>query len=186
MSTRVKDLMLPLSEYAVVSPDATVFDALAALQAALSRLPPGKQPHRAVLVRSARGEIIGKVHYFAVLRAMLPERRTLEDGSVLDRAGVADDVRESYRRMLDLLLGELIDFPERARRTLVRDVYTPATICIREDASLYDAILSFLNHQTLSLLVRRGDETVGILRLSDLFEEIARQVLEPVATPEPR
>jgi CBS domain-containing protein len=88
-------------------------------------------------------------------------------------------MRDSYRQMLDMLLGDLVDFQERARSTMVRDIYTPATIAIPEDATVYDAILRFLNHQTLSLIVRRGDETVGILRLSDLFEEISRQVLQP-------
>jgi CBS domain containing-hemolysin-like protein len=173
--------MLPLSDYAVASADATVHDALEALQLALSRLPPDRQPHRAVLVRSGRGEIIGKIHYFAFLRAMLPDPRPRENREVLERAGVSDDVRDSYRHMLDMLLGDLVDFGERARRTIVRDIYAPATINIQEDATIYDAILRFLNHQTLSLLVRRGDETVGILRLSDLFEEISRQVLQPAA-----
>jgi len=179
MAKSVKDLMVPLADYAVVPADATVYEAMQELQRALSRLPSDRQPHRAVLVRSGRGEIIGKVHYFAFLRAMLPERRLEEDRDVLERAGVGDDMRDSYRQMLDMLLGDLVDFQERARSTVVRDIYTPATIAIPEDATVYDAILRFLNHQTLSLIVRRGDETVGILRLSDLFEEISRQVLQP-------
>ena len=179
MSKRVMDLMVPLADYAVVPADATVYQAMEALQHALSRLPPDRQPHRAVLVRSARGEIIGKVHYFAFLRAMLPKRRSDHDHDLLERAGVGDDMRDSYRDMLDMLLGDLVDFEERARSTVVRDIYTPATISIQETATVYDAILSFLNHQTLSLIVRRGDEAVGILRLSDLFEEISRQVLQP-------
>jgi hypothetical protein len=161
------DLMVPLADYAVVPADATVYQAMEALQHALSRLPPDRQPHRAVLV------------YFAFLRAMLPKRRSDHDHDLLERAGVGDDMRDSYRDMLDMLLGDLVDFEERARSTVVRDIYTPATISIQETATVYDAILSFLNHQTLSLIVRRGDEAVGILRLSDLFEEISRQVLQP-------
>lgn len=179
MATRVKDLMVPLAAYAVVPADATVYQALEALQDALGRLPPGRQPHRAVLVRSARGEIIGKVHYFAFLRAMLPKRKGDQDHELLERAGVDDVMRDSYRDMLDMLMGDLVDFEERARSTVVRDIYTPATIGIQETATVYDAILSFLNHQTLSLIVRRGEEAVGILRLSDLFEEISHQVLQP-------
>jgi len=35
----------------------------------------------------------------------------------------------------------------------------------------------FLAHQTLSLLVGEGDRTVGILRLSDFFDELARQIM---------
>jgi len=58
----------------------------------------------------------------------------------------------------------------------VRDVCTPATAGIDAQASLADAGAAFVRHQTLSLLVQRGGRTVGILRLSDLFDELARQI----------
>ena len=72
MTKRVKDLMLSLSEYAVVDEDATILDALRALAASQAKVPPGKQPHRAILVRDRRGEIVGKLHHFAFLRALAP------------------------------------------------------------------------------------------------------------------
>jgi hypothetical protein len=37
--------------------------------------------------------------------------------------------------------------------------------------------LAFVRHQTLSLLVTRRGTTVGILRLSDLIDELARQIV---------
>ena len=72
MADRVRDLTLALSEYAVVDEDATVLDALEALRASQEQLPPDRQPHRAVLVRDRMGEIIGKLHHFAFLRALIP------------------------------------------------------------------------------------------------------------------
>ena len=178
MAKQVKDIMLSLSAYAVVEEDATLLEALLALQDSVAKLPPDRQPHRAVLVRNRRGEIIGKVHHFAFLRALVPERKSMGSLAVLERAGVGDDLRESSMRMLDLLTGDLVDICERARSVQVRDFCTSSTVSIREDAPLSDAILLFLSHQTLSLLVRRGKETVGILRLSDLFDELSRQILE--------
>ncbi len=174
----VRDLMLPLSEYAVVDEEATIADALAKLQEAVKRLPPGRQPHQAVLVRNRRGEIIGKVHYFAFLRALVPERKSMGSLGVLERAGVGDDLRDTSMQLLDLLTGDLVNLCERAKHVQVRDVYTSATVSIQEDAPLSDAIRMFVSHQTLSLLVRRREETVGILRLSDLFQELSRQILE--------
>jgi CBS domain-containing protein len=178
MTRRVKDIMLSLSDYAVVEVDATLEEALNALRAAVARLPPDRQPHRAVLVRNRRGDVIGKVHYFAFLRALVPEGRSGGSLQILERAGVGDDLRERSLRMLDLLAGDLVDIRERARRVKVRDFYTSATVSIQEDAPLFDAIVMFLSHQTLSLLVRRREETVGILRLSDLFDELSGQILE--------
>jgi CBS domain-containing protein len=175
MAERVKDLMLALSEYAVVSEDATVLDALRALQESQALLPPDRQPHRAVLVRGRDGEIVGKLHHFAFLRALVPERTALSNRAILDRAGVGDDLRESSLRTLDLLTSDLVDIPQRLRHVAVTDVYSPTTHSIEEDALLLEAALRFLRYQTLSLLVTRKGKTVGILRLSDFIDELSRQ-----------
>ena len=183
MTKHVKDIMLPLSDYAVVDEDATVLEALKSLQRSQEKLPPDKQPHRAILVKNRHGEIVGKFHHFAFLRALAPERKAMGTLALMDRAGVADDLRDSSMKMLDFLTADLMDVCERARNVAVRDVYT-TTISIPEDAPLSDAISSFLKHQTLSLLVTRQGKTVGILRLSDLFEELARQIMQGECTNE--
>ncbi len=178
MAKTVKEVMLSLSEYAVVGEDATILDALKALKESQDKLPPGRQPHRAVLVRDLGGRIIGKLHHFAFLRALVAERKPMIEREVFDRAGVSDDLLASSMQTLDFLTSDLVDVCERSRNVAVRDVYTPATQGIGEDASLADAVSAFLAHQTLSLLVRRAGETVGILRLSDLFDELARQIMQ--------
>lgn len=176
MAKTVRDLMLPLSEYAVVDEDATILDALHELEAKQQKLPPDRQPHRAVLVRDRDGRIVGKLHHFAFLRALAPERKRRTDRSMLDRAGVDDDLLQRSIKALDFLTSDLVNVCVRARSVVVRDVYTSATVSIDEGASLSDAVNLFLTHQTLSLLVRRSGQTVGILRLSDLFDELARQI----------
>jgi CBS domain containing-hemolysin-like protein len=177
MAKTVKDLMLPLSEYAVIDEDATILDALRELEASQAKLPPDRQPHRGVLVRDQAGKIIGKLHHFAFLRALAPERKRRVDRSMLDRAGVDDDLLQQSIQTLDFLTSDLVNVCVRARRVLVRDACTPATASIDESANLLDAVGMFLSHQTLSLLVRRSGETVGILRLSDLFDELARKIM---------
>lgn len=176
MVKRVKDLTLSLSEYAVVDEHATILDALKALDESQAALPPGRQPHRAVLVRDRHGSIVGKLHHFAFLRALLVQRRHLVEGDMLDRAGVGDDLLQASMQNLGLLTGDLVDVCVRARNVAVHDVYTPATAAIDAEASLADATAAFVERQTLSLLVRSGGRTVGILRLSDLFDELARQI----------
>jgi CBS domain-containing protein len=178
MAKTVKEVMLPLSEYAVVGEDATILDALKVLEESQDRLPPDRQPHRAVLVRDRRGAIVGKLHHFAFLRALIAERKPMIEKKVLDRAGVSDEMLAASMQTLDFLTGDLVDVCERARNVCVGDVYTPATQGINEDATLADAVSTFLEHQTLSLLVQRAGVTVGILRLSDLFDELARQIMQ--------
>jgi len=178
MLKSVKDVMLPLSEYAVVDEDATILDALEALEESQDRLPPDRQPHRAVLVRDRSGAIVGKLHHFAFLRALVAEVEPMIERAMFDRAGVDDELLASSMQTLDLLAGDFVDVCERSRNVFVKEVYSTATKSISEDASLSDAIAAFLAHQTLSLLVRRAGVTVGILRLSDLFDEYARQILQ--------
>jgi CBS domain-containing protein len=175
---RVKDLTLSLSEYAVVDEDATILDALRALDRSQAALPPGRQPHRAVLVRNRGGAIVGKLHHFAFLRALIAQRRALVEAGMLDRAGVGDDLLQASLQTLGLLTGDLVDVCARARNVAVRDVYTTATASIDEHATLAEAATVFVERQTLSLLVTRGGQTVGILRLSDLFDELARQITQ--------
>lgn len=126
MTKKVKDLMLSLSEYAVVDEDATILDALRTLAESQAKVPPGMQPHRAILVRDPQGKIVGKLHYFAFLKALVPARKPMVTRDVLERAWVGEDLQDASMRMLDLLTGDLIDVCERARNVVVRDVCTPA------------------------------------------------------------
>jgi predicted transcriptional regulator len=48
----------------------------------------------------------------------------------------------------------------------------PLTEHIDENATLSEAIYRFVMWDTLSILVTKGDEAVGLLRLSDLSQEI--------------
>ncbi len=50
VGNQVKELMVPLEEYAILSEEATLLDAVHALAEAQTKLPPDRQPHRAVLV----------------------------------------------------------------------------------------------------------------------------------------
>jgi predicted transcriptional regulator len=178
MAKQVKDLMLSLSEYAVVDEDATILDALKALKESQVFVLADRQPHRAVLVQNLQGVIVGKLHHFAFLRALIPERKSMIEREFLSRAGVDDNLLESSMHTLDLFTADFVDVCVRARNVAVRDVYTPTTVGIAEEATLADAIGAFLAHQTLSLLVQRDRQTVGILRLSDLFDELAKQIVQ--------
>jgi hypothetical protein len=166
--------MLSLSEYAVVGRDATMYEALGALDRAQALRDPNLQPHRAVLVREADGSIVGKMGHLAFLRALLPERRTWKsDIAMLERAGVSEDMTDSSDHIFEML-DEEVDIAERAKNVRVIDVCTPTTAFIERDATLLETIRVFLAHQTSSLLVTEGKRTVGIVRLPDLFDEMAK------------
>ncbi len=174
----VKDLMMPLAEYGIVDVDASVKDALDALEAAQDNLADGRQPNRAVLVRNQRGEIVGKLGHLAFLRALLPERTEFDarDEGYLAQAGVSDEMRHTSQLTMELLDDDLVNICERASSQRVGDVCALTTASIHENASLLDAVRVFNQNQTLSLLVTRGHETIGIIRLADLFDHLAGKV----------
>ncbi|MBI4878071.1 MAG: CBS domain-containing protein [Planctomycetes bacterium] len=177
MNTRkVHDIMLSLSDYAVVGEEATLVEALAALERAQADLTAGRQPHRAVLVQDSSGAIVGKLDHLAFLRALLLEHRPWTHQKALDMAGVSDEMKQTSADMLGLFEEDVRDLCERARNTRVSDVCTRTTASIDHESSLVDAIRAFLAHRTLSLLVTAGRRTVGLLRLADLFDELARTV----------
>lgn len=88
---RVKDLMVPLHEYAVVEEHATLLEALRALEAAQENLPAGRHLHRALLVRRG-GEIVGRLGHLAFLEALLRHGEAMFHNPLIDAAGVSDEL----------------------------------------------------------------------------------------------
>ena len=175
-SKRVKDVMLPLSEYTVVSEDATLREALLALDEAQRELPPGRQPHRAVLVADRNNKIIGKAGQLTFLKALEPKYGVLGDLSMLARAGVTAEFVTSIMENLEFWHDSITANCLRASCMKIKDFMTPVTECIDEDAPLTEAIHKIVMWQTLSILVTRQGDVIGILRLSDVFTEIVNHV----------
>jgi Mg2+/Co2+ transporter CorC len=69
---KVKGLMVPLSEYAVISEEADIHEAVLALEKAQQEYSQSRYPHRAVLVEDRNHTIVGKLGLIDVLRALEP------------------------------------------------------------------------------------------------------------------
>jgi CBS domain-containing protein len=172
----VRDLVVPLEEYAIVDPDASLLDAVVALEKAQSALPQGRQPHRAVLVVDPGGKVVGKLGHLAFLKALEPRYDAVGDLAALSRVGLSTDFISSMMSHMELWKDSLDDICQRARHTRMKDVMRPVTESIAEDAPLSEALHNIIVRQSLSLLVTRDSEVVGILRLSDLFAAVTEQI----------
>jgi predicted transcriptional regulator len=173
---KVKDLMIPREEYAMVRMDATLYDAIVALEESQKNVKENLHPHRAVLVVDRYDRIVGKLGHLGFLKALEPKVQQVGDYDRLTRAGVSSEFASSIMEQLRLMRDNIRDICVQARNVRVREVMHPITEHIDEDASLVEAIHKIVMWQTLSLLVTRGDRIVGILRLSDLYEEVARYI----------
>jgi CBS domain-containing protein len=176
---RVKDLMIPLEECPVVDSRATLSEALLALDEAQKRLPSGRQPYRAVLVKDEDGRIVGKLGQWAFLMALEPKYAVHKDLGRLARAGVDPELVSAMMHHYQFFQDSLRDLCRRASTMTVREVMRPVEDNIDEDAPLNQAIHKLVLSQTLSVLVTRGAEVVGLIRLSDLFDEVAVEMKRP-------
>ena len=168
----VKDLMVPKSEYATISDEANLFEAVAALEEAQKTFDRSHYPHRAGLVFDKNSKIVGKLSMLDVLVALEPKYGEMGEIKKFSTHGFSKEfilaIEEQYR----LWDKPLDDVCRKATGLKVQNCMTKPSEgeYVEEDASLSQAIhqLVFGCHQ--SLLVTNGEEIVGILRLTDVFD----------------
>jgi CBS domain-containing protein len=171
---KVKELMVPLEDYATVLSGATLLEAVLALEKAQMTLDPSMHKHRAVLVLNESGKVVGKMTMKSILVALEPNYGKVEGTEVLERSGYSPDLIKSMLEDNALWAKPLQFVRERAAKLKVEDfIQTPSqTEYIHENATLGQAVHQFIVSPYHSLLVTRDDEVVGILRLSDIFTKV--------------
>lgn len=173
----VKDLMISLDEYATIRADQTIAQALEALGKAQLGLTADRHQHRAVLVLDERGDVLGKLSHWAVLRSLETSLLRTSDLASLDRAGLNEDLIQSLREKVSEFGGSLEHMCAVAGRTRVSAAMVPVGQSIDETSTLAEAVRVLVRTHAQSLPVTRGDRVVGILRLSDVFEAVADLIL---------
>ncbi|MDY0041615.1 MAG: CBS domain-containing protein, partial [Desulforhabdus sp.] len=171
---KVKELMIPLDEYATVSEEATLSDAVIALEEAQRRFDQERDRHRAVLVYDRNRKIIGKISRFDVIHSLEPKYEEIGDLNAISRFGWSPEFIKSMLKNYGLWEKPMQDICRKASQKKVKDImvnYTEGE-CVAVDASLDDAIHLLVMGHLLSLLVTSGTEIIGILRLSDVFKEV--------------
>lgn len=170
--------MVPLSEYATVSQEATLHDAVLALDDAQKKYSRQTYLHRAILVLDDNGQAIGKLSQWDIIKAIEPRYNDITDSTSITRFGFSADFIRSIIKSQGLWQKPLDNLCEKASQIKVQDVmYTPAEgEFVKEEASLDEAIHQLVMGHHQSLLVTRGPEVVGILRLTDVFSEICTMI----------
>ena len=169
----VKELMIPLDDYAVVPRDATLVEVFRALRQAEQKLRPARQAARAVLVADAEGEIIGQLGHLEILQALEPGYCLLCNLGTLSKAGVSEQLFASLLDNLSFWRGELESVCRRARNIKVSDLMRAIHESISEDAPLSEAVHTMVIWQSMRALVTRRGHVVGVLRLADLVAEVS-------------
>jgi CBS domain-containing protein len=172
---KVKEVMVPLKDYATVSENATLYDAVLALEKAQAEFDQSRYHHRAILVYDVQNKIVGKVSQLDLLMALEPKYSKMMDVDMLSRTGYSMDYIES---LTGFWSKPLDDICRKAASMQVKNfMYTPKDgEYVREDAELNEAVHRLIVGRHQSLLVTRGDDIVGVLRLTDVFKLVCENV----------
>lgn len=172
---KVKDLMVPISEYCLISEEDSIFEAVSALEKAQLEFDTTRYRHRAVLVQDAKKKIVGKLGQLDVLRSLEPKYEEMrEEGSGMKKFGFSRSFLLSMLENYKLFDRPFDDICRKTGQEKVgKYMHRPTEgEYIDAEATLDEAIhlLVFGHHQ--SLLVTRDKDIVGILRLTDVFAAV--------------
>jgi CBS domain-containing protein len=177
-SVKVKDLMVPIENYATVSQEATLYEAVLALEEAQEKFDQRRYKHRAVLAFDQKGKIVGKLSQLDVIKGLEPRYKEILDTKHLSRWGLTAQFLKSMMSHYHLWEKPLDDICRKASELKVKDImYTPTEgEYVSQDASLNEAIHQLVVGHHQSLLVTEGEDIVGVLRLTDVFKHICETI----------
>lgn len=169
----ITELMVPISEYATVDEDGTLYDAVAALQAAKVLFDQKRARHRAVLVLDKNGQVIGKIGFFEILQGLEPKYSQLGIADLSCSNFTQDFIRAQLEKY-SLWQSPMDDVCRKASKFLVKSFMSVPDEAefISKEASLDEAVHQLISVRRQSLLVKDGQKVVGVLRLSDVVDQV--------------
>jgi len=175
---RVKDLMISLDKYAVVSEEASFHEAILALGKARAGADEEDDRPRAVLVANKDGRIVGKLDSWDLLKGLEPRYNKVGYARELSSSDCSGEHAGSILKTYGLWRDVLDEVCEIAPRMSVKDTmhilnereYIEAEVCIEE------AMNRMVVYNLTSLIVTQEGEARGILRLIDVLKLIVERI----------
>jgi CBS domain-containing protein len=171
---KVKDIMVPIEEYATVEEGATLGEALMALESAQKHQAADRYKHRAVLVYGKKGDIVGKISQLDLIKGLERGYTYVEDLQKVSYSGYTRNFLKSMAQKHNLWSEPLKDICRKGSTLKAKDImYKPVEgEYVDANASLDEAIHQLVMGRHQSLLVTEKSKITGILRLTDVFAEI--------------
>lgn len=170
----VKAFMVPIEAYATVGEEATLIDAVMALEKAQLEFDQKRYRHRAILVLDKNNHVVGKISQHDVIKALEPhyQKIKLREQGALNRFGLSDFFIKAAVKEYSFWDKPLHNLCEKAVGQRVKDfMYMPSQDeFVEENITMDMAIHRFVIGEHHSLLITREHEIVGVLRLVDVFE----------------
>ncbi len=179
---KVKEVMIPLSDYATISEDETLGNAIKELKEA-QKATKYTRKHRAVLAFDENDNITGKVSIRCIFKALEPKYGQFGhpeniNTMGLSRFGFSDKFLGSLLENHSLWDETLDQLVKKGAKQKVKDVMSkpmPGEF-VSEDATVAEAVHHFILGCHQSLLVVKEDLVTGIVRMVDLFDLVSELV----------
>jgi len=177
----VQELMVPVDSYVTVPDGTTVGEAIRILEKVRHKYQSeGKEyKPRQLIVLDSQNRVVGMLSQRDVVVALEPKYKTEQGDEAIahtSQAGLSPELLKSMMKWYSLW-GESFDArcQKVIRMTVKECMHIPRRDeYITENEQLEAAIHQMVMGGSRSLLVTRGDNVVGILRLSDVFEQVSR------------
>jgi len=165
---RVREVMIPLADYTTLTGEATIKDAVDALNesfgAKVSASHIMETGHRSILILDQRGQLEGVLTILDLLRAIMPAYLSAPKPSM------ADSIQYSPMFWTGMFTREVRDLASKR----IKEFMSPPPPTIDENANLMEAAYAMVKDQARRLAVVRGNQVVGVIREQDLFFEMER------------
>ncbi|MEW6387737.1 MAG: CBS domain-containing protein [Thermodesulfobacteriota bacterium] len=161
---KVKDLMIHLEDYPHIPYWFTLRQAMAIVREAAIKFEGSFEP-RAVLVFDEKYQLMGILTLRDILKGLEP--RFLKETALV-----------KVDASLAVLAGDLFGpGMKEAAQTPVSEVMSPIKITVNGDDSIVKAIILMIKENVGMMPVMQENKVTGMIRLSDLFQEISKVVL---------
>ena len=165
---KVKDLMIPIGELTTLGVDAELGDVAKALQEA---------KHRDVVIIDARGAFAGILTMTDILLELEPNYKKLA-GSEVDTDTLAKRYVQDIFKEYNLWADALPNLCRKGCETKVSEAMyvPPESERVGEEEDLEVALHRFILGTHQPLVVGDKKEVTGIIRLTDVFDEIIKRM----------
>jgi CBS domain-containing protein len=168
LGNRVREILVPLSDYPCIGENNTFQDAFRALKEGYA----DGQRFRHVLVVDDQDELVGILRPRDLLHGLMPDYLLSEE-----LPHHAEGLHPEFAA-LTMIWADTCEkqCPEAAQRR-VKDYMAPVTMTVSADDPLTTAAYLMFTHHFNILPVVDGDRLVGVARITDVFDEVAKAVL---------
>jgi hypothetical protein len=176
----VSELMRSVEEFPRISSNATLAEAVGALEKAQKDFASGLKPQRILLVLNETGKIVGKISPMDVVQGLEPGYDKIDSLKTTSPYHLGQKTLDAMKEQFRLWQKPLSDMCKKAYSVKIEKyVKMPnPDQMVNADDKMDNAFHLFVVGRHDSLFVKDGQEIVGLIRFSDVYRKIAQTLRE--------